>query len=162
MNRHPALIVTGPPDGLVYHLLDVPPDLERLVPSGTPGVRMDVPYVNSGVLAAMVDGHEPVELWVPFDPEAALHEAALRARRDATPTENAVLAALTDGEVTFMGPDGSTMHVDWTGPTMDDVNEWVDEAEDELAAGSTRSIVCPCPDPLRAVLPGCPFHGLGT
>lgn len=61
-NERPALIVTGK-IGLDarYFVLDVPPDLERLVPAGVGGE-----WVNSGVPACMVDDHEVVDVWVPW------------------------------------------------------------------------------------------------
>lgn len=112
MNRHPALVATGPHDLGRHYVLDVPPDLERLVPSGATGARVDVPYVNSGRLAMTAPGRELVEVWLPLDERAALHDAALRTRAQASPVENSVVAALESGEVTMMGPDGSTPEFD--------------------------------------------------
>lgn len=65
MNRHPALVIVTEGTGTRHYLLDVPPDLLRLVPSGVPGARTDCPYRNTGVLACDVGTHEVVELWTP-------------------------------------------------------------------------------------------------
>lgn len=67
MNERSALIVTGKIGwDARYFVLDVPPDLERLVPSGVEGAEPGTVWVNSGVAACMVEDHEVVDVWVPW------------------------------------------------------------------------------------------------